>query len=217
MSTPRDIPGALGGSRLVTLPHVAPQAEALRAFLDGPGPALLEVGFDHGRRLLSTAAANPEWRVVGLEIRRHRVDRAREIAERHGVANLLVWRFDARIVLAGVLPEASLDVVEVLFPDPWWNAAHRRKRLLVDDAFLGDVARALRPGGLLHLATDVERYADHIAGCLERCAGLERLSLEAGAERRPPCQQLSRREWKCDREGIPVRRFYATAAAPPGG
>ena len=132
---PRDVAGALHGSRLVALPHVRPHVERCLAFIAGDAPVLVEVGFDHGRRLHATARQSPSWRVLGLEVRKRRVEEAIARAERDGLANALPWRMDARTVFARVLPPASVDVVEVLFPTPWWNPALRRKRLLVDDAF----------------------------------------------------------------------------------
>jgi tRNA (guanine-N7-)-methyltransferase len=209
MSGLRRIRGALYGSLLVTLPHVAPEVERLRKFVSGEAPVLVEVGFDHGRRLQSTARCCPEWRVVGLEVRERRVAEATARARRDGLDNVLAWRMDARIVFASVLPEASVDVVEVLFPTPWWNPAHRAKRLLVTDEFLADVVRALRPGGLFHVATDVEDYADRIDACVTRCDDLELVADDEGRASRPDCNQLSRREWACERDAVPVHRRYA--------
>lgn len=208
----RNIPGVLGGSRLLEQPHIAPEVDALRGFLSVEGPVLVEVGFDHGRRLHSMARLNPRWRFVGLEVRRERVDEARERAERDGLTNLHAWRVDARTVFASVLEPASVDVVDVLFPTPWWDAAKRAKRLLVSDAFVADVTRCLRPGGLLHLATDVAGYADEVRDVLAGQATLELVTGKAAAALQPACAQQSRREWKCEREGIPVRSFFARRA-----
>jgi len=205
----RDVPGALYGSRLITLPHVAAEVAALKVFVAAGASVLVEIGFDHGRRLMATAREKPDWRVVGLEIRRRRVDAAKAHALRHGLDNLFIWRMDARTVFAGVLDDASVDIVEVLFPDPWWNANKRRKRLLIDDDFLADVCRVLRPGGLLHLATDVPRYAEVIDRCLQAQPALRAISVDEGSARRPACSQQSRRERKCAREGLPVQRRYA--------
>ena len=215
---PKDIPGALNGSRLITLPHVVAEVVALHAFVGsgasaggGRGRVLVEVGFDHGRRLHCTARLNPGWRVVGLETRKQRVAEAQARAASGGLTNLLAWRMDARTVFAGALPEACVDIVEILFPTPWWNPAHRRKRLLIDDGFLEDVARALVPNGLIHLATDVPEYAEHIAQCFSRAPGFEPVSAETFDAARPPCSQQSRRQWKCEREGIPVTNAYHRA------
>jgi tRNA (guanine-N(7)-)-methyltransferase len=163
----RDVVGALGGSRLFEQPRWAHEAAAWRAFVAAGPPVLVEIGFDHGRRLTHTAKHHPGWRVAGLEIRRRRVDEAVAWAAANGLDNLLAWRADARTVLATLTPPASLTVVEALFPDPWWIPAHRDRRLLVSARFLDDVAAALVPGGVLHLATDVADYADHIAALLD--------------------------------------------------
>ena len=205
----RRVRGALNGSLLVTLPHVADAVAALQTFIAGDAPVLVDVGFDHGRRLQSTARCCPEWRVVGLEVRERRVKEAIARAARDGLTNVLPWRMDARTVFACVLPDASVDVVEVLFPTPWWNPAHRAKRLLITEEWLIDVVRVLRPGGLLHVATDVERYASEIDACLTASCELDLVDERTGEALRPPCNQSSRREWACERDGIPVHRRYA--------
>ena len=206
---PRDVPGALHGSRLVTLPHVRPHVEQCLAFVSGQGRVLVEVGFDHGRRLHATARENPEWRVLGLEVRKRRVEEAQARAARDGLDNLLAWRMDARTVFASVLPPASVDLVEVLFPTPWWNPALRQKRLLFDTHFVSDVARALKPGGLLHTATDVDDYAETIDNCLSQNRRFIALGVDEGMVERPRCSQQSRRQWSCRRDGIPWQtRFW---------
>ncbi len=204
MDTPRDIRGTLNGSRLFEQPQYRHEAERFVDFLKGPGPCLLEVGFDHGRRILDTAERNPSWRIAGLEVRSKRVHGVTVRGEERGLDNLLAWRADARTVLANVAPPSSFDIVEVLFPTPWWNAKLRAKRLLLTPEFIEDVHRCLRPGGLLLVATDVELYAREIAGNLE-ASPLSRY--DDGWEQRPACAALSRRERKCAREGLEVRRF----------
>jgi tRNA (guanine-N7-)-methyltransferase len=55
------------------------------------------------------------------------------------------------------LPSDTLAAVHVYFPDPWWKARHKRRRVM-NPTFLIDVERTLRPGGSLHFWTDVEEY-----------------------------------------------------------
>jgi tRNA (guanine-N7-)-methyltransferase len=188
------------------LPHVVPQVERCLAFIAGSAPVLVEVGFDHGRRLHSMARLNPGWRVLGLEVRKRRVAEARARAERDGLTNVLPWRMDARTVFAGVLPPASVDVVDVLFPTPWWSAALRRERSLVDEAFVADVARVLRPGGHLHAATDVGWLGEALTTTLTSCPNLSPIAWEDARTRRPACGQRSRRQWTCDEGGVPWTR-----------
>jgi len=206
--TNRRVVGALGGSRILAHPEVAAELATLTRRLLEERPVLLEVGFDHGRRLTSTALANPDWCVIGLEVRKRRVRDARKWAEREGLENLHAFRLDARAVFAGALPEGRCDVVEALFPTPWPEGRPRR-RLLVTPEFVRDAAVALKPGGLLHVATDVAWYGELIDEALDGEPLLQKVAWEDAASLRPQCPQLSRREWRCARDGVPVYRFGA--------
>ena len=188
-----DVPGAMGGSRLFEQPQYRAELAAFLAFLEPAGPVAVEVGFDFGRRLVSLAQADARVRWVGMEVRERRV---LEVAER-APANLLPWRVDARIVFRGLVPAGRLARVDVLFPTPWWSERHRAKRLLLTPAFVADVGRSLMPGGVLHVATDVGPYFEHVAGLF---AGWRRV------EDPPLSPVASRREHVCRRDGIEVWR-----------
>ena len=207
MKRKTDIQGVLNGSRFIEQPHIVPEVNALKAFIEGPQPVLVDVGFDHGRRLHATARENPDWRVVGLEVRKHRVEEAIARAKRDDINNVHPWRMDARTVFGAVFEPNCVDVVDILFPTPWWNPALRRKRLLVDVQFLENVMQSLRPSGHLSIATDVADYAARINSAID-ALGLQVSSFDAVKSRRPTCSQKSRREWKCERENIPVHRWY---------
>jgi tRNA (guanine-N7-)-methyltransferase len=215
---PRDIPGALYGSRLITLPHVQQAVARCTDFVSGPAPTLVEVGFDHGRRLQSMATLNPDWRFLGLEVRARRVRSLEERAARLSLTNLLVWRMDARTVFSGLLAPASADIVEVLFPTPWWSPKLRAKRLLVEPDFVEDAAKVLRPGGLLHVASDVPEVIARIDDVVGDCAHLSLCDPAETVPARPDCEQLSRREWSCTRDGIPWQvRLWRKHTADLGG
>lgn len=205
-----DIPGALGGSRLFEQPRYRAEVDRFLAFItpptDGPGqlavPIAVEIGFDHGRRLLSLAQADATTRWIGLEVRRARVDALAAIAP----PNLLPWRADARTVFRRLMPPARLSRVDIWFPTPWWHDEKRAKRLLLAPPFLADVARALAPGGLLCVATDVTPYFDHLSSLLARWRP---------APMPPPAPMYSRREVTCHRQGIAVHRGAWTAPEMP--
>jgi tRNA (guanine-N7-)-methyltransferase len=74
-----------------------------------------------------------------------------------GLANVRVHMGDARDVLA-CLPDASLSAVYVLFPDPWPKARHHKRRF-VQPQTLDALARALKAGAELRVATDHGDYA----------------------------------------------------------
>ncbi len=64
---------------------------------------------------------------------------------------------DAQRLFAELLPDASLAAVHVYFPDPWWKARHKKRRVMNPD-FVRQIERTLSPGGTLHFWTDVEEY-----------------------------------------------------------
>ena len=85
----------------------------------------------------------------------------------------------------------------------------REKRLLIEEAFLEDVVRVLKPGGPFYTATDVTDYAEHIETQLRTCPGLTSIEPDQGVKIRPTCTQLSRREWRCTQDQLPWQVFYA--------
>lgn len=198
--------GAMGGSRLYDQPRHAATRDALLDFVAGrtpgtpAGPAAIEVGFDHGMVLLDQAREHPATRWLGIEVRGARV----EAVKPHCPPNCMVVQADARTLFAAVFLPDTVDRVDVLFPTPWWDDAHRDKRLLFTPAFVADLARCVRPTGIVRVATDVGSYFAHLAGLF---AGWRE------APEPPPVATLSRRERVCRRDGLPVWRG---CWSPPG-
>jgi tRNA (guanine-N7-)-methyltransferase len=172
-------------------------------------PTAMEIGFGDGRALLAMAAADPETNYVGVEVHRPGVGRVlREIEER-GIGNVRVMCTDAALLLAGHVGEASLDAVYIFFPDPWPKKRHHKRRL-VQPGFVALLARCLKPGGRLHMATDWEEYAGHM---LEVMAGAAQFENRAGAARyspRPGYRPLTKYEQRGERLGHPVRDLIYT-------
>jgi tRNA (guanine-N7-)-methyltransferase len=73
---------------------------------------------------------------------------------------------DASEVLWRLVPPASVAVVHVYYPDPWWKARHKKRRIFTRE-FVADVARTLPEGGRLRVATDVEEYFQEIVLLVE--------------------------------------------------
>lgn len=115
----------------------------------------LEIGFGGGEHLAAQAAANADALLIGCEPYVNGVARLLSLIE--NLDNVRVVIDDARLLLKA-LPSASLEKIFVLFPDPWPKARHRKRRI-VNPETLADMARVLRPGGELRLATDIMSYA----------------------------------------------------------
>ncbi len=186
---PDGLPGALGGSRLYERPEHHAFRDRILAFVDGSGRLALDIGIDHGARFLDHARRFPEIRWLGAEIRRARV----QALLPHLPENAAVVRADARTLLHALIPAGRLAYVLVLFPSPSNDPRH----LLVTPGFVTDVARALAPDGVVHLATDVPGMARWAAACFEGWSE---------GEDPPTGPVLTRRERVCARDGRPVWR-----------
>jgi tRNA (guanine-N7-)-methyltransferase len=131
-----------------------------------PGPLTLEIGFGNGDALLAMAQAGPGENFIGIEVHRPGVGRLLLGLEQLELDNVRVFNADAVPVLQNALPDGCLDRVLLFFPDPWHKKRHHKRRL-VQPGFVALVARKLRPGGILHMATDWEEYAAHMRGVVE--------------------------------------------------
>ena len=116
----------------------------------------LEVGFGAGEHLAAQAAADPRRGVIGCEVFENGIVKLLAEISRRGLGNIRLFIDDARLLIAA-LPEASLDRAFILFPDPWPKLRHHKRRI-VSAATLDGLARALRDGAELRLATDDRDY-----------------------------------------------------------
>jgi len=109
-------------------------------------------------------------------------------------------------------PAESLEAVHVYFPDPWWKKRHKKRRVM-NEAFLRDVQRTLRPGGALHFWTDVEEY---FQTTLALIAATTSLAGPLPVPERPPEHDLDYRthfERRTRQSNLPV--FRAEFRKPP--
>src|SRR5439155_8581182 len=142
------------------LPRVATPAGRFdpRALQPDATQVWLEVGFGGGEHLAEQAARRPDVLMLGAEPFLNGVASALRHIDERGLANVRLHAGDARELMAA-LPDASLDRLIVLFPDPWPKARHHKRRL-IQPAFLDEAARLLKRGGRLRFATDWADYAD---------------------------------------------------------
>ena len=117
----------------------------------------LEIGFGGAEHLLWQARANPDIGLIGCEPFEDGVVKALSAIEREKLANIRLHADDARPLLRW-LPDASIARAFILFPDPWPKKRHHKRRL-VSVPTLRDLARVMRPGAELRIATDIGEYA----------------------------------------------------------
>jgi tRNA (guanine-N7-)-methyltransferase len=124
------------------------------------GPLLLEIGPGRGRFTVEFCAHRPDWRVLALEIRRKLAFQLDERLRAKGYgARARCFAEDAKEALPRVGPDGCVDAVAVHFPDPWWKKRHH-KRLVVGDELANELARLVKPGGVVLVQTDVPERAE---------------------------------------------------------
>ena len=131
---------------------------------------ILEIGFGNAQALLECARSDPQLNYIGAEVHPPGVGQALLGIEQHSLSNVRIWNDDA-VLLLGKLESASLQEIRIWFPDPWQKSRHNKRRL-IQTALVQVLADKLKPGGLLHLATDWQPYAEHMLSVLSACTGL---------------------------------------------
>lgn len=138
-------------------------------------PRTLEIGFGNGVSLAQMAEVAPGNDFLGIEVHRPGIGRLLEEIEARGLSNVRVMNRDAVEVLERQVPAASLDRVLLFFPDPWHKKKHHKRRIL-QPRFIELLARALRPGGHFHLATDWRDYAEHMLAEMEQATAFRNVA-----------------------------------------
>ncbi len=116
----------------------------------------LEIGFGGAEHLIWQATHRPDVVFIACDPFIDGVVKALGKIEERGTENIRLHDGDARDMLRW-LPDASIGRAFILFPDPWPKARHRKRRL-VSSATLELLARVLRPGADLRIATDIGDY-----------------------------------------------------------
>lgn len=179
-----------------------------------PAPIEMEVGSGKGLFLSTASAARSDLNFLGVEISGGyaRLCASKLAAQR--ATNARIVHGDATYLARSLLPDACLAAIHVYFPDPWWKARHRKRRVL-SDAFLVHAGRVLIPGGHLHVWTDVEEYF-HEAMAAAQGTGL--FSAARTVEARPAAHDLDYRthfERRTRLAGAPVWRALLERSTAP--
>nr|WP_329133251.1 tRNA (guanosine(46)-N7)-methyltransferase TrmB [Streptomyces sp. NBC_01476] len=158
-------------------------------------PVVLEIGFGMGDATAAMAAADPGTGILAVDVHTPGQGNLLALADRAGLTNVRVANGDAIVLLRDMLPPASLSGLRVYFPDPWPKAKHHKRRLIQPE-FLALVLPLLRPGSLVHCATDWEPYAEQMLEVLTATPGLT--NAYGGFAPRPDF----RPETKFERQGL---------------
>ncbi len=126
------------------------------------GPLVMEAGFGDGAFLAHLARTRPKWNLLGADVSRGSVSRARRRMLRTGAQHVRLFLGKAEYLLRNGVPTRGLHRLYVNFPDPWPKRRHHHRRLIRDD-FLALASTRLAPGSAIVLTTDDEAYAARAA------------------------------------------------------
>lgn len=163
-------------------------------------PRTLEIGFGMGHSLLEMAAAAPEQDFIGVEVHRPGVGALLNGLLTQQLTNVRVYPCDAMEVLRNCVADASLDRLLLFFPDPWHKSKHHKRRL-VQPAFVQLVREKLKVGGVLHMATDWEAYAEHMLEVMAVAPGYHNLAVDGPYVPRPAERPSTKFERRGERLG----------------
>ncbi|MEP4377985.1 MAG: tRNA (guanine(46)-N(7))-methyltransferase TrmB [Alphaproteobacteria bacterium] len=140
----------------VDVPAAGDAIDPAGLFRAGMREVWLEIGFGAGEHLAWQAARNPDVGILGAEPYLNGVARllSEIIDERPG--NIRIHPDDVRPLLPR-FADACLARVFILFPDPWPKLRHNRRRL-INTQLLDTLARLMRDGAELRVATDDQDY-----------------------------------------------------------
>ncbi|MEV5678868.1 tRNA (guanosine(46)-N7)-methyltransferase TrmB [Streptomyces sp. NPDC052179] len=156
-------------------------------------PVVLEIGFGMGEATAQMAADDPGTGILAVDVHTPGQGNLLGLADRNGLTNIRVANGDAVILLREMLKPDALDGLRVFFPDPWPKARHHKRRLIQPE-FLDLVAQRLKPGAVIHCATDWEPYAEQMLDVLTAHPLFENTVADGGYAPRPAFRPLTRFE-----------------------
>lgn len=167
----------------------------------GDCPVEMDLGCGKGALALEMSRRFPERLVLACDVMLGRLRKVLATAQREELANFEVIRANSLDLTAYQLPPSSVDRIHVICPDPWPKKRHQARRLLNAD-FMRRTVRALKPGGVLHLATDDVPYREFM---LAAVAAVPTLELDASGETIADIADIKTGfELKWNRQGVEV-------------
>ena len=164
-------------------------------------PLVLEIGCGMGEATVERAAADPDRDYLGVDVHTPGLGNLLSLARDRGLDNVRAACGDALELLTDQVKPGSVDTIQVFFPDPWPKARHHKRRIIQPD-IVALMRERLRPGGVLHCATDWTDYAQQMLEVLSADPGLANTA--DGFTPRPDWRPVTKFERRALAEGREV-------------
>jgi tRNA (guanine-N7-)-methyltransferase len=149
-----------------------------------------EIGSGMGEASSQIAFENPDSAYLAVEVHKPGIGALLIRANNLGIKNLRVINEDIYLVLNKNIADLSFDAFHIFFPDPWPKRRQRKRRLL-NPEFIETLARKLKSGGRVNIATDWQPYAKEIESNFANSK-----SFNGGVIQRPTWRPLTKFESK---------------------
>lgn len=163
-------------------------------------PLVIEIGFGMGHSLFEQAKTMPDHNFIGIEVHTPGVGKLMAEAGDAGLTNLRAYEDDAVEILNQCIPDGSVDLLQLFFPDPWHKKRHHKRRI-VQPEFVQLLRKKLRVGGRFHMATDWENYAEHMVEVMQAAEGYENTATDGDYVPRPDSRPITKFEKRGERLG----------------
>lgn len=161
---------------------------------------VLEIGFGMGQSLVEMAKNAPDKNFIGIEVHKPGVGACLMAAAEAEITNLRVFGDDAVEVLDHSIPDSSLHTVQLFFPDPWHKKRHHKRRI-VQPKFVESLRKKFVLGGVFHIATDWQNYAEQMLEIMSAANGFENLVEDGQYVPRPDNRPLTKFETRGQKLG----------------
>lgn len=166
-------------------------------------PTIIEIGFGDGESLAEIAENHPEHNYIGIEVHRPGVGHLLIQIRERALTNLRVMNDDAVEILKQMAPTNSLNAVYLFFPDPWHKKRHNKRRIL-QPSFIELVANRLQAGGIFHMATDWQHYAQYMMNTMSATTAFKNKAGQDAYSPRPAYRPITKFERRGQRLGHDV-------------
>lgn len=173
-------------------------SQKLKNLLDTQKEVDIEIGFGKGAFILGKAILYKDINFIGYEVKKKFVDSVNQKIDKENINNVYVEKNYAEKAIPKQIPNQKIRYIYINFPDPWWKAKHKKRRILQDN-LIDTFYNALKMNGRIYFRTDVEEYAntvDDIFSLDKRFKTVEHDIIEDGV--------LSNREKNYKNVGVPV-------------
>lgn len=189
---------------LKQLPQLLPFSIPWAEYFGNDNPLDLEIGCGRTHFFFDRAHNFPNRNIIGFEWKYEFMEQGQRRIVREGLKNAALFHGNAWLLTPLLIGPQSLDQVMINFPDPWWKERHK-KRLLLNDVFVGVIKSRLKPSGTLLIQTDVAELF-HYYQQLLNSHGFTKDSSRSEQAIIAATQAQTHREKKCLAQGLPIYR-----------